>query len=79
MTDENPDEPIGPSVRGELADAVDDALEPELKRARARFVQAFMGLDRGEGVGRGEERWDVDSYRRLGLDGPDDPTGDSTA
>ena len=72
MTEETPDEPIGPSVEGELADAVDDAVEPEMKRARARFVQRIVGLDRGEGVGRGERHWDAESYRRLGLE-PDDP------
>ena len=81
MTDENVDdtgdEPddgdtSSTSVEGEVAAAVDEALEPELKRARARFIQAIVGLDRGEGVGRGGEPWDEDSYRRLGLE-PDDP------
>ena len=82
MTDESgdgsgdalPDDDAAWAVEGEIGDAVDDALEPELKRARARFVQRLVGLDRSEGVGRGGLRWDHESYRRLGLGDPQDPT-----
>jgi hypothetical protein len=58
-------------AEAELGAAVEDALEPELARRRALFVQRYLGLDRAEGVGRGEARWDDDLYRELGADPPD--------
>lgn len=42
----------------EMGDAVDDAMAEEIRRQKARFVQHIVGLDRIEGTGRAEERWD---------------------
>jgi hypothetical protein len=50
-------EAAGPAGESELSAAVDDALADEVKRQRARFVQEILGVDRAEGVGRGEARW----------------------
>lgn len=57
----------------EVGAAVDDAMESELKRQRARFVQEIMGIDRAEGVGRGDAHWEGGIDRELGTDRPDDP------
>ena len=55
-TGDDPDDPTTPSTAGsELSAAVDDALQDEVKRQKARFVQRILGLDRVEGVGRTEE------------------------
>lgn len=68
----------GPSGgEAELGAAVDDAMADEVKRARARFVEQILGVDRAEGVGRGEEHWNEslrrDAYRHLDEQPPDDP------
>ena len=59
-----------------LSAAVDDALADEVKRQRARFMQEILGVDRAEGVGRGEAHWNEalyrDNRRELGLEPPDD-------
>jgi hypothetical protein len=73
-TTDDPDDERARS-EAELGAAVEDALEPELKRRRALFVQRYLGLDRGEGVGRGEAHWDDRPYRDLGADPPDGPAG----
>lgn len=66
----------GPTGASALSAAVDDALADEVKRQRARFVQEILGVDRAEGVGRGEARWDEahdrDHQPELGLEPPDD-------
>jgi hypothetical protein len=66
----------GPAGESALSAAVDDALADEVKRQRARFVQEILGIDRAEGVGRGEARWNEalhrDQQRELGLEPPDD-------
>jgi hypothetical protein len=60
---------------GALGSAVDDALAAEVKRQRAEFVARIVGIDRAEGVGRGEEHWNEslrrDALRELGQDPPD--------
>jgi hypothetical protein len=65
-----------PSGESALGAAVDDALADEVKRQRARFVQDILGVDRAEGVGRGEARWNEALYRdrrrELGLDPPEE-------
>jgi hypothetical protein len=53
--DDHDDETTPPPAESELSAAVDDALEDEVKRQKARFVQRILGLDRVEGVGRVEE------------------------
>lgn len=58
MADETPDD-----AETEIGGAVDDALAGEVKRQRARFVEAFLGVDRAEGVGRGEEHWNASLHR----------------
>ncbi|PVZ03478.1 hypothetical protein [Actinomycetospora cinnamomea] len=71
-------------AQAEIGGAVDDALADEVKRQRARFVQAYIGVDRAEGVGRGEEHWNEslhrdlyrDLYRDLGVDPPAGPDDD---
>ncbi len=70
----------GPSGgEAELGRAVDDAMADEVKRARARFVQQILGVDRAEGVGRGEEHWNEslrrDAQRDLGQEPPGDDDG----
>jgi hypothetical protein len=77
--DERPEDggdDAGPTGESALSAAVDDALADEVKRQRARFVQETLGIDRAEGVGRGEERWNEallrDRRRELGLEPPDD-------
>ena len=71
-------EAAGPVGGSELSAAVDDALADEVKRQRARFVQGILGVDRAEGVGRGESHWNEalyrDTRRELGLEPPDDET-----
>lgn len=66
----------GPTGESALSAAVDEALADEVKRQRARFVQEILGIDRAEGVGRGEDRWNEalyrDQQRELGLEPPDD-------
>lgn len=57
----------------ELGAAVDDALTDEVKRQRARFMQAFMGADRFEGVGRAEGEREDRLRLELGLDEPEEP------
>ena len=71
--DDGDDETTQPTAEGDLGDAVDEAMKSEIKRQRARFIQQIVGLDRVEGVGRSEERWDETFYRNLGLGRPDDP------
>jgi len=70
----------GTAGESELTAAVDDALVDEVKRQRARFVQEILGVDRAEGVGRGEAHWNEallrDARRELGVDSPDDGGGD---
>ena len=70
------EEAPGPGGESELSAAVDDALADEVKRQRARFVQEILGVDRAEGVGRGESRWNEtlyrDSQRDLGREPPED-------
>ncbi|HEY2195349.1 MAG TPA: hypothetical protein VGH76_24035 [Actinomycetospora sp.] len=60
----------------ELGAAVDDAVADEVKRMRARFVAQILGVDRAEGVGRGEEHWNEslrrDTHRDVGVEPPDD-------
>ena len=72
------EEAPGPGGESELSAAVDDALADEVKRQRARFVQGILGVDRAEGVGRGESHWNEalyrDTRRELGLEPPDDET-----
>jgi hypothetical protein len=58
----------------ELGAAVDDALTDEVKRQKARFVQAFLGADRHEGVGRSEGEREDRLRLELGLDQPEEPT-----
>ena len=57
----------------ELGAAVDEAMELELKRQKARFVQRILGIDRREGTGRRDEQWDEGLDRELGIDPPDEP------
>lgn len=57
----------------ELGAAVDDALTDEVKRQKARFMQAFMGADRFEGVGRAEGEREDRLRLELGLDEPEEP------
>lgn len=57
----------------ELGAAVDDALTDEVKRQMARFMQAFMGADRFEGVGRAEGEREDRLRLELGLDEPEEP------
>lgn len=59
----------------EVGDAVDEALTDEVKRQRARFVAAFLGADRFEGVGRAEGEREDRMRLELGLDQPEDPPG----
>lgn len=73
--DSSGDDATQPEAEADLAAAVDDAMKLEIKRQRARFVQQIIGLDRGEGVGRREERRDDHLYRDLGMDRPEDPAG----
>lgn len=47
-----------------VAGAVDAALADEVKLQKARFVQALLGLDRADGAGRSDERWDEGFDRR---------------
>jgi len=56
-----------------LGAAVDEALEDEIQRQKARFVQEIMGLDRGEGVGRDDGLRDDSTYRDLDPDRRDEP------
>jgi hypothetical protein len=56
-----------------LDDAVDDAMSDEVKRQKARFVQAFLGADRAEGVGRADGEREDRLRLELGLDGPEEP------
>lgn len=70
--DRNDDEPTRPQAEAELGAAVDEALESEVKRQRARFVQEIIGLDRVEGVGRGEGQREDRLRRDLDADRPDD-------
>ncbi|MCD2193359.1 hypothetical protein LQ327_08160 [Actinomycetospora endophytica] len=49
-----------PPAESDLAAAVDEALEDEVKRQKARFIQQIMGVDRIEGTGR------LDEYRERG-------------
>jgi hypothetical protein len=60
----------------ELGAAVDDAVADEVRRMRARFVAQILGVDRAEGVGRGEEHWNDslrrDAHRDVGQDPPDE-------
>jgi hypothetical protein len=53
-----------PSEEAELGAAVDDAMDSEIRRQKARFVQHILGLDRIEGVGRRDERWDEGFHDR---------------
>lgn len=71
--DRGDDDTTRPEVDAEVGAAVDDAMESELKRQRARFVQEIMGADRAEGVGRGDAHWEDGIDRELGTDRPDDP------
>ena len=61
----------------ELGAAVDDAVADEVRRMRASFVARILGVDRAEGVGRGEAHWNEslrrDAYRDLAQDPPDEP------
>ena len=56
-----------------LGAAVDEVVRAEAKR---QFMARFLGVDRGEGTGRGEEHWNEalrrDQHRDLGAD-PDGP------
>lgn len=82
---EHPDEPDDPAETADpdggdapqedpqLAAAVEDAVRPEVDRMRAAFIRAIVGLDRGEGVGRGEPDWDVGELDED-RDEPDGPT-----
>jgi hypothetical protein len=62
-----------------IGDAVDEALTDEVKRQKARFVAAFLGADRIEGVGRVEGEREDRMRLELGLDHPqehpEDPPG----
>ena len=77
MPDSTADGPTGgdtePPAGDPLGSAVDDAMNAEIKRQKARFVQQILGLDRIEGVGRAEEQWADGFDRRHDNDGPDDP------
>ena len=53
----------------ELGAAVNDAMDAEIKRQKARFVQHIIGLDRIEGVGRRDEQWD-DGFHDRDADPP---------
>lgn len=75
MADDDPDRP---SEDAEVGAAVDDALSDELKRQRARFVQALMGVDCAEGVGRGEAHWNDSLYRDVRPDPPTPPADPDT-
>ena len=74
--DEPGDDASPPGGEAELSAAVDEALADEVKRQKARFVQEILGIDRAEGVGRGEEHWNRSLYRDfqrdVGLEPPDD-------
>ena len=77
MTEDERDDDAAPGAgEAELSAAVDEALADEVKRQRARFVQEILGIDRAEGVGRGESHWNEslhrDSQRDLGLEPPED-------
>jgi hypothetical protein len=62
-----------PEAEAALGAAVDDVVRGEAKR---QFMARFLGVDRAEGTGRGEEHWNEslrrDQYRDLGAD-PDGP------
>jgi hypothetical protein len=62
-----------PDSEAALGAAVDDVLRAEAKR---QFMERFLGVDRAEGTGRGEEHWNEslrrDHLRDLGAD-PDGP------
>lgn len=64
------DDDTGPPADADLGAAVDDALEDEVKRQKARFIQQIMRLDRAEGVGRGNEIWEDDFDQDPGADPP---------
>lgn len=55
-----------PPDDAEIGAAVDHALDAEIRRQKARFVQHIIGLDRIEGVGRRDERWDEGFLDRDG-------------
>jgi hypothetical protein len=78
--DERDDDASPPGGEAELSAAVDEALADEVKRQKARFLQEILGIDRAEGVGRGEEHWNEALYRDfqrdVGLEPPDDPSPD---
>jgi hypothetical protein len=63
-----------PEAEAALGAAVDDVVRAEAKR---QFMARFLGVDRAEGTGRGEEHWNEslrrDHYRDLAAD-PDGPT-----
>jgi hypothetical protein len=62
MADPPADDSTGDDGRppddADIGAAVDDAMDAEIRRQKARFVQHIIGLDRIEGVGRRDERWD---------------------
>ncbi|WP_433781162.1 hypothetical protein ACQPX6_15820 [Actinomycetospora sp. CA-101289] len=72
--DPKPD-PGAEDAEAALGAAVDDVVRAEAKR---QFMARFLGVDRAEGTGRGEEHWNEslrrDHLRDLGADpdGPDD-------
>jgi hypothetical protein len=70
--DPTPD-PEAEDAEAALGAAVDDVVRAEAKR---QFMARFLGVDRAEGTGRGEEHWNEslrrDHLRDLGAD-PDAP------
>jgi hypothetical protein len=71
--DDGGDDTTRSSAEAELGAAVDEAMELELKRQKARFVQRILGIDRAEGTGRRDEQWNEGLDRELGIDPLDDP------
>lgn len=67
--DESSDDPTRPPGEAEIGAAVNDAMDSEIRRQKARFVQHIIGLDRIEGVGRRDEHWD-DGFRDRHQDPP---------
>jgi hypothetical protein len=57
--DDSSDDEARPPDEAELGAAVNEAMDSEIRRQKARFVQHIIGLDRIEGVGRRDEQWDA--------------------
>jgi hypothetical protein len=67
--DDSSDDHTRPPDEAEIGAAVNDAMDSEIRRQKARFVQHIIGLDRIEGVGRRDEQWD-DGFHDRHQDPP---------